>query len=69
MDLNVKSLFFCSQMGAKTMLKESHGKIINVSSVVGAVVDIGISAYTARKAAVINLTRSLALEWARISIK
>ncbi|EKN66150.1 2-deoxy-D-gluconate 3-dehydrogenase [Neobacillus bataviensis LMG 21833] len=69
MDLNVKSLFFCSQSVAKAMQKQGHGKIINVSSVVGAVGDIGISAYTASKAAVINLTRSLALEWARFGIQ
>ncbi|MDN3016209.1 3-oxoacyl-ACP reductase FabG [Paenibacillus sp. BSR1-1] len=66
MNLNVKSLFFCSQAVAKIMKNQGKGKIITVSSVVGAVGDVGISAYTASKAAVINLTRSLALEWARL---
>ncbi|MBY0149142.1 SDR family NAD(P)-dependent oxidoreductase [Neobacillus niacini] len=68
MDLNVKSLFFCSQVAAKTMKSQGYGKIINIASVVGAVGDIGISAYTASKGAVINLTRSLSLEWARYGI-
>lgn len=68
MTLNVKSLFFCSQVAAKTMKSQGHEKIINVASVVGAVGDVGISAYTASKGAVINLTRSLALEWARYGI-
>ncbi|HHW37338.1 MAG TPA: 3-oxoacyl-ACP reductase FabG [Bacillales bacterium] len=68
MALNVKSLFFCSQAVAKVMKAQGHGKIINISSVVGAVGDVGISAYTASKAAVINLTRSLALEWSRFGI-
>jgi 2-dehydro-3-deoxy-D-gluconate 5-dehydrogenase len=68
MNLNVKSLFFCSQVAAKTMKSQGHGKIINIASVVGAVGDVGISAYTASKGAVINLTRSLALEWARYGI-
>lgn len=69
MNLNVKSLFFCSQAVAKLMKNQGKGKIINVSSVVGAVGDVGISPYTASKAAVINLTRSLALEWARFGIQ
>jgi len=68
MNLNVKSLFFCSQVAAKTMKSQGYGKIINIASVVGAVGDIGICAYTASKGAVINLTRSLALEWARYGI-
>jgi 2-dehydro-3-deoxy-D-gluconate 5-dehydrogenase len=68
MELNVKSLFFCSQVAAKTMKSQGYGKIINIASVVGAVGDIGISAYTASKGAVINLTRSLSLEWARYGI-
>lgn len=69
MDLNVKSLFFCSRAIAKEMKEQKSGKIINIASVVGAVGDIGISPYTASKAAVINLTRSLALEWARFGIQ
>ncbi|WP_310361558.1 SDR family NAD(P)-dependent oxidoreductase [Neobacillus drentensis] len=68
MGLNVKSLFFCSQTVAKHMKTRGQGKIINVSSVVGAVGDVGISPYTASKAAVINLTKSLSLEWARYGI-
>lgn len=69
MDLNVKSLFFCSQAVAKIMKNQGYGKIINIASVVGAVGDVGISPYTASKGAVINLTRSLALEWARYGIQ
>lgn len=69
MDLNVKSLFFCSQAVAKQMKAQGEGKVINISSVVGAVGDVGISPYTASKAAVINLTKSLALEWARYGIQ
>lgn len=68
MDLNVKSLFFCCQAAGKVMKEQGFGKIINVASVAGAVGDSGISAYTASKAAVINLTRSLALEWIKFGI-
>lgn len=69
MDLNVKTLFFCSQAVARIMKDQGFGKIINMASVAGAVGDVGISPYTASKAAVINLTRSLALEWARYGIQ
>lgn len=69
MDLNVKSLFFCSQAVAKQMKAQESGKIINIASIVGAVGDVGISPYTASKGAVINLTKSLALEWARHGIQ
>ena len=68
MDLNVKSLFFCCQAVAGKMKEQNFGRIINMSSVVGQVGDVGISPYTASKAAVINLTRSLALEWGRFGI-
>ncbi|GGC89389.1 2-deoxy-D-gluconate 3-dehydrogenase [Thalassobacillus devorans] len=70
MDLNVKSLFFCSQAVASKMKENGNGgKIINMASVAGAVGDVGISPYTASKGAVINLTRSLALEWSRFNIQ
>lgn len=69
MDLNVKSLFFCCQAAGQVMKEQGFGKIINIASVAGAVGDVGICAYTASKAAVINLTRSLALEWVRYGIQ
>ncbi|MFJ7637985.1 SDR family NAD(P)-dependent oxidoreductase [Peribacillus sp. NPDC097206] len=69
MDLNVKSLFFCCQSAGKVMKEQGYGKIINLASVAGAVGDYGIAPYTASKAAVINLTRSLALEWVRHGIQ
>lgn len=69
MDLNVKSLFFCCQATGKIMKEQGYGKIVNLASVVGAVGDYGIAPYTASKAAVINLTRSLALEWVRHGIQ
>lgn len=68
MELNVKSLFFCCQAAAHVMKENDGGKIINLASVAGAVGDVGIAPYTASKAAVINLTRSLALEWVKYGI-
>jgi 2-deoxy-D-gluconate 3-dehydrogenase len=69
MDLNVKSLFFCCQAAGRVMKEQGYGKIINIASIYGAVGDVGIAPYTASKAAIINLTRSLALEWARHGIQ
>jgi NAD(P)-dependent dehydrogenase (short-subunit alcohol dehydrogenase family) len=68
MDLNVKSLFFCCQAAGKVMKEQGYGKIINLASIAGAVGDLAIAPYTASKGAVINLTRSLALEWVRYGI-
>lgn len=67
-DLNIKGLFFCSQEAAKIMKEQGHGKIINLASVGGIKPLKRIVLYTASKAAVIHLTKSLAAEWARYGI-
>lgn len=67
-DVNMKGLFFCSQEAAKIMIQQNAGKIINISSVGGVKPYKRIAPYTASKAAVIHLTRSLAAEWARYNI-
>ncbi|WP_216829853.1 SDR family NAD(P)-dependent oxidoreductase [Alkalihalobacterium elongatum] len=67
-DVNIKGLFFCSQEAAKIMIEQNHGKIINISSVGGVKPYKRIAPYTASKAAVIHLTKSLAAEWAKNGI-
>ncbi|OLO37899.1 hypothetical protein BTR23_13250 [Alkalihalophilus pseudofirmus] len=67
-DVNIKGLFFCSQEAAKIMIKQNQGKIINISSVGGVKPYKRIAPYTASKAAVIHLTKSLASEWAKNGI-
>jgi NAD(P)-dependent dehydrogenase (short-subunit alcohol dehydrogenase family) len=67
-DINIKGLFFCCQQAAKIMIQQNAGKIINLSSVGGAKSYKRIAPYTASKAAVIHLTRSLASEWARYNV-
>jgi NAD(P)-dependent dehydrogenase (short-subunit alcohol dehydrogenase family) len=62
--LNLKSVFLCSQAVAGTMLKQKKGCIINMASIAGQFPWAGIPAYSAAKAAVINLTQSLAMEFA-----
>ncbi len=64
MGTNLKGLFFCCQAAAAHMIPRRHGKIINVASIFGLVGRPRRAAYSASKAAVIQLTRSLAVEWA-----
>jgi NAD(P)-dependent dehydrogenase (short-subunit alcohol dehydrogenase family) len=61
--VNVKGVVFCGQAAASVMIDQgSGGKIVNVASVAGVVPAPGISIYSASKAAVRMLTRSMALE-------
>lgn len=64
MTLNVKSVFLCTRAAAKIMLEQKMGCIINMASITGQFPWAGLPAYSAAKAAVINLTRSLAMEFA-----
>jgi 2-deoxy-D-gluconate 3-dehydrogenase len=63
LDINLKALFFCCQAVGKVMLQQGGGRIINMSSSFGVVGFGGRTAYAASKAAVSNLTKTLALEW------
>lgn len=61
--INVRGLFFASQSAARHMLRQGSGRIINMASQAGLVGIRRHAAYSASKAAVIGLTRVLALEW------
>jgi len=63
-DVNVKGIFLMCK-SALPALRERKGCIVNVSSYVGLVGFAGASAYAASKAAILNLTRSMALDHAR----
>jgi len=68
-DVNLTGVFLCARTAAREMIKKKYGKIVNISSIYGAVGDIFPAAsYYATKGAVINLTRSLAVEWAPYKI-
>jgi NAD(P)-dependent dehydrogenase (short-subunit alcohol dehydrogenase family) len=62
---NLTAVFLAGRAAAPVMLGQGKGKVINVSSLLGERGLINSAAYCAAKAGVINLTRALALEWAR----
>jgi len=63
LDVNLKGLFFCCQAAARAMIPRGYGRIVNMSSQLGAVGLPGSTVYCASKGGVNQLTRALALEW------
>jgi 3-oxoacyl-[acyl-carrier protein] reductase len=61
-DTNLKGAFLCSQGAVRMMMRQRYGRIINVTSVVGVIGNGGQCNYSAAKAGLIGLTRSLARE-------
>lgn len=61
-DVNLKGVFNCLKAIAPVMVKQKHGKIISLSSVVGIAGNAGQVNYSASKAGVIGMTKSLAKE-------
>jgi 3-oxoacyl-[acyl-carrier protein] reductase len=68
-DINVHGLFLCNQAVLPFMQKKDYGRIVNVASVAGKEGNPNASAYSASKAAVVGLTKSLGKELARTSIR
>lgn len=68
MAINLKSLYNTSRMAVRSMGKARHGKVINISSVVGLMGNAGQTNYAAAKAGVIGFSRSLAKEYAARNI-
>ena len=67
-DLNLGSTFFLCKYGIKKMLKNKYGRIVNITSIVGHTGNLGQSNYAASKAAIIGMSKSLAIEYAKKNI-
>ncbi len=67
-DINLTSTFLMSKFAIKKMLKNKKGKIVNITSVVGHTGNLGQSNYTASKAGIIAMSKSLAIEYAKKNI-
>ena len=67
-DVNLTSTFLLSKFAIKKMLKNKSGKIVNISSVVGHTGNLGQSNYTASKAGIVAMSKSLAIEYAKKNI-
>ena len=67
-DINLTSTFLMSKSAIKKMLKNKSGKIVNITSVVGHTGNLGQANYTASKAAIIAMSKSLAIEYAKKNI-
>lgn len=68
-DTNLTGVFRVAQAAARVMAEGGGGAIVNTASILGLGTGAGVAAYSASKAAVVHLTRSLALEWARYNIR
>ena len=67
-DINLTSTFLMSKFSIKKMLKNKKGKIINITSVVGHTGNLGQANYTASKAGIVAMSKSLAIEYAKKNI-
>jgi NAD(P)-dependent dehydrogenase (short-subunit alcohol dehydrogenase family) len=66
--VNVKGTFFASQAAGRVMIRQQHGRIINMSSQAGFVALPTESVYCTTKAAIAHLTKCLAVEWGKHNI-
>ena len=68
-DINLTSTFLMSKSAIKKMLKNKSGRIVNITSVVGHTGNLGQANYTASKAGIIAMSKSLAIEYAKKKYK
>ena len=67
-DVNLSSTFLMCKYSIKKMLKNRSGKIVNITSVVGHTGNVGQANYTASKAGIVAMSKSLAIEYAKKNI-
>lgn len=69
MDINVKGVFYCAKHAVPIMKKNGGGSIINAGSIAGVIATPMNIAYCASKGAVVNMTRTMAVEFAPFKIR
>ncbi|MDC6483502.1 3-oxoacyl-ACP reductase FabG [Candidatus Pelagibacter sp.] len=67
-NINLTSTFLMSKFAIKKMLKNKSGKIVNITSIVGHTGNLGQANYTASKAGIVAMSKSLAIEYAKKNI-
>jgi len=67
-DVNLKGTFLCCRAVGQVMMTQGSGKVINISSLLGTVAQPNRGPYAASKGGVVQLTKVLALEWAKHNI-
>lgn len=67
-DTNLKGYFLCCQAVGREMIRQRRGKIVNIASTAAYLATPGNASYSASKAGIIQLTKVLAVEWARYNI-
>jgi 3-oxoacyl-[acyl-carrier protein] reductase len=68
MQVNLKGTFNCTKAVIRSMFKKKYGRIVNISSVTGAMGNAGQVNYSASKAAVMGFSRAVAREYAHCGI-
>ncbi|MDR1977827.1 MAG: glucose 1-dehydrogenase [Synergistaceae bacterium] len=68
MDINCNAVFFLCQQAGKVMIEKGYGKIINMASMLSFQGGLTVPAYAASKGAVMQFTKSLANEWAKLGV-
>ncbi|MCA3582474.1 MAG: SDR family oxidoreductase [Methylocystis sp.] len=69
MDVNLRGVWGCALEAARLMKTHGGGDIVNIASILGLRVANGVAAYAVSKAGVVQMTKALALEWARYGIR
>ncbi len=67
--VNMRAVFFVAQVVGKQMIRQGGGVIINVASILGLVGEKQVLPYCVSKGGVIQMTKALALEWAKYNIR
>jgi len=64
LDINLKGVFLCSKEAVKYMSKQRYGRVVNIASVVAFIGNPGQANYSASKAGIVGLTKTIAREYA-----